>query len=514
MKLGTIIIRADASVEIGTGHVMRCLALAEAWQDAGGNPIFALASSTLSLLARVSVEQFEYVCIPAKAGSPEDAKCTADLSRSRGASWIVLDGYVFGPAFQRQVNAGGAKLLCIDDNAEAGEFHSDIVLNQNLHALEAMYSRRETATRLLLGPRFAMLRREFKKCRDWNREIPPVARRVLVVMGGSDPQDLSSRVLQALQNLDLDGLEVRVAASGSNPRVSTLQQLCEKFPGVARLEVDAAMPDLMAWADLAVAAAGSTCWELCMLGLPAIVIDAAQNQVAIARELSREKIAIHVPLLQATTQTLAKRIYSLAMNPELRRSMSQAGARLVDGRGADRVVAAIIANELRVRRVEPRDCRLLWEWANDPETRAASFNSERISWTEHRSWFSHNLDDPDCLLLMIEHEKAGPIATVRFHPHGDFASEISLTISPEWRARGLAAYVLEKSVAVAFERRFQSVHAFVKPGNKSSRHAFQRAGFLLAGSAQVRGIEALHFILDRNAREALPSQAGEEVQCR
>jgi spore coat polysaccharide biosynthesis predicted glycosyltransferase SpsG len=90
-------------------------------------------------------------------------------------------------------------------------------------------------------------------------------------MGGSDPRDLSSRVLHAIPSLDLDGLEVRIATGGSNPRISSLQQLCGKFPAVAQLEVDASMPDLMAWADLSVAAAGSTCWELCLLGLPAIV---------------------------------------------------------------------------------------------------------------------------------------------------------------------------------------------------------------------------------------------------
>jgi RimJ/RimL family protein N-acetyltransferase len=279
--------------------------------------------------------------------------------------------------------------------------------------------------------------------------------------------------------------------------------------------VDAAMPDLMAWADLAVAAAGSTCWELCMLGLPAIVIDAAQNQFAIARELSREKTAIHVPLLQATIQTLAEQIHSLAMNPELRRSMSRKASCLVDGRGTDRVVAAMIAHGLSVRRVQAQDCRLLWEWANDPETRAASFNSERISWTEHRRWFSHKLEDPDCVLLMLEHKKAGPIARVRFDPHGGLASEISLTISPECRGRRLAAYVLDKAVAIAFERpTLQCVHAFVKSGNKSSALAFQRAGFRLAGSTQVNGSDALHFTLDRSAREAPPLPTVEEVQCR
>jgi UDP-2,4-diacetamido-2,4,6-trideoxy-beta-L-altropyranose hydrolase len=514
MKLGTILIRADASVEIGTGHAMRCLALAQAWQDAGGTAIFAVASSTPSLLARLSAEQFEYVCIPADAGSSEDAERTVELSRSRGVNWIVLDGYAFGPAYQRQIKASGAKLLSIDDNAEASEFHADIVLNQNVHAREAMYSRRGPETRFLLGPRFAMLRQEFKPWRGWRRQIPMAARRVLVVMGGSDPRDLSSRVLHAIPSLDLDGLEVRIATGGSNPRISSLQQLCGKFPAVAQLEVDASMPDLMAWADLSVAAAGSTCWELCLLGLPAIVIDAAQNQLAIARELNRLGIAIHIPLLQVTTEILAKQIHSLAVNAELRRTMSQKAAGLVDGPGAERVVAAMIAEGLAVRRVQERDCRLLWDWANDPAVRAASFNSAPITWTEHRSWFLKQLNDPDSVLLMLEHAQLRPVAIVRFHPRSDFASEISLTISPEWRGRGLAAYVLEKAVAAAFEQSSpQILHAFVKPENKTSAQAFQSAGFFLEERTQVNGSEALHFTLDRSAHGTALGAAVEEVQC-
>ena len=514
MKLGTIVIRADASVEIGTGHVMRCLALAQAWQDAGGTAIFALASATPFLLARLSAEKFQHECIPAGTGSPEDAGFTVELGRSHRANWIVLDGYAFGPEYQRQIKASGAKLISIDDNVDAGEFHADIVLNQNVHACEAMYSRRDPETRLLLGPRFAILRREFKPWRGWRREIPSAARRVLITMGGSDPLDVGSRVLRALSSLDLDALEIRVATGGSNPRILTLQQLCEKFPAVAQLEVDANMPDLMAWADLAVAAAGSTCWELCLLGLPAIVVDAAQNQLAIARELSRLEIAVHVPLLQASRETLAEQIHSLALNAELRAAMSQKAAGLVDGRGAERVVAAMIAEELTVRRVQEQDCRMLWDWANDPAVRHVSFNSAPIPWTEHRDWFLKQSNDAGSLLLMLEHDQLGPVATVRFHPRGDFASEISLTISPEWRGLGLAVHVLEKAVAAAFEQSSrQTLHAFVKPENKASAQAFWSAGFFLEETTQVNGSEAMHFTLDRSPHGTAPRAAVEEVQC-
>jgi len=342
MSLGKILIRADASMDIGTGHVMRCLALAQAWQDAGGSAVFALARSTPAIVKRLAAEGFETLAVAAEPGSAEDADLTAALGVHHSVRWVVLDGYSFDEDFQQRSKDAGLSLLCVDDNADARRFCADIVLNQNLHASESMYGERMDGSSLLLGPSYALLRREFNRLRGWKREFDSPARIVLVMTGGSDPGNLSAIAIQALRLLGRNEIAATVVVGGSNPHKEELRQRARELEVNIKVVVDATnLPELMQSADLAISAAGSTCWEICMLGLPAIVIDAAPNQLPIARELDRRLMAIHVPQAQATAVHLAAKIDAILNAPEVLRHMSQRASEAVDGRGTERVLAAM-----------------------------------------------------------------------------------------------------------------------------------------------------------------------------
>ena len=172
----TLVVRADATVVMGTGHVMRCLALAQAWQDAGGSCVFAMAEPTPAVEERVAAEGIQVVrfrkTIP---GSSQDAAQLVELARAQGAAWLVVDGYHFDAEYQRRLKDTELKLLWVDDNGESAHYYADLVLNQNAHARDGLYVHREPYTRLLLGPRYALLRREFARWRDWKREIAPLA---------------------------------------------------------------------------------------------------------------------------------------------------------------------------------------------------------------------------------------------------------------------------------------------------------------------------------------------------
>ena len=344
MKPGTILIRADATVEIGTGHVMRCLALAQAWQDAGGDAVFAMAESTATIRERLAAEKIAVHEIGSPAGSALDAACTAELARSCGADWVVLDGYRLDAAYQSRIKQSGAKLLWIDDNGHASHYFADVVVNQNVHAREHVYRNREPYGRLLLGPQYAMLRREFSAWRGWKREVKERGTRVLITMGGSDPGNATVAAVDALRLMDLENLDVVVAIGGSNPHAESIKRAAEEFPGAIRvLRNPANMPELMAWADIAISAAGATCWEMCMLGLPAVLIDVAENQRQIAEQLSRLGIAVHAGSADVvSTAGLAAEISRLLGSSECRAAMSSKGNKLVDGEGAQRVV-----NEVR-----------------------------------------------------------------------------------------------------------------------------------------------------------------------
>jgi UDP-2,4-diacetamido-2,4,6-trideoxy-beta-L-altropyranose hydrolase len=344
MMAGTILIRADASVEIGTGHVMRCLALAQAWQDAGGSAVFAMAEATAAIREKLAAEKIEVREISSPVGSLADATGTTELGRACGADWIVLDGYRLDADYQRRIKESDAKLLWIDDNGHAEHYFADLAVNQNLHARESLYRNREAACRLLLGPRYAMLRREFSAWRDWKRDVRVCGARVLVTLGGSDPGNATVAVVEALRLVGVEYLDVVVVIGGSNPHAESIARAAEGLAGTVRLLRNAAnMPELMAWADVAISAAGATCWEMCLLGLPAVVIDAAENQRNIAEQLARLGIAVHAGSADSNSaEELAEQIKKLLLSAECRDAMSRRGRELVDGIGAERVVGEML----------------------------------------------------------------------------------------------------------------------------------------------------------------------------
>jgi len=341
-----LLVRADASEKIGTGHVMRCLALAQAWQEAGGDAVFAMATDAPSLEKRLAEEGFEVERVAAEPGGTEDAAAAARLAQEKGASWVVVDGYHFGYDYQRAMKDAGLRVLFVDDNGHAGRYCADIVLNQNIHADESMYADREPHTRLLLGTRYVLLRREFLKWKGWRREIPDVARKVLVTMGGADPGNATLKVVEALEQVPSDGLEAVVVVGGSNPHYDELRSAVQDSRVAIRLERNAAdMPELMAEADVAVSGAGCTCWEIAFMGLPVILLVLAENQRRVAEGLCAADAAVGlVDHASCSTQAVAKALVGLVAGAGKRSDMFRAGRLLVDGLGGGRVVRSLLGS--------------------------------------------------------------------------------------------------------------------------------------------------------------------------
>jgi UDP-2,4-diacetamido-2,4,6-trideoxy-beta-L-altropyranose hydrolase len=340
-----LLIRADASIAMGTGHVMRCLALAQAWRETGGDAVFAIAQATASLQSRLVEESMAVSRVSAaKPGSDEDTRATIELARDRQAEWIVVDGYQFGSEYQSSLKAAGFKVLFIDDYGHAAHYAADLVLNQNSYAQECAYESREKYTRLLLGTQYCLLRREFAPWRDWRREISPVGRNILVTMGGSDADNVTGAVIDALAGLD--DIEVTVVVGGSNPHLDGLRKAVARYAGTFNLQQDVRdVPELMAWGDVALASAGSTCWEMCLLKLPMVLVDLAENQKPIANSLESIGAAIHIGSAQSlVAREIGERLRFLLSSQAQRAALSSTCGALVDGLGASRVVSELRHN--------------------------------------------------------------------------------------------------------------------------------------------------------------------------
>jgi UDP-2,4-diacetamido-2,4,6-trideoxy-beta-L-altropyranose hydrolase len=494
---GTLLIRADASVAMGTGHVMRCLALAQAWQDAGGRAIFAMADPMPSVRERLLKESVGTLGMSESAGTDEDAARTASLAREYAVDWVVVDGYQFGIDYQQSLKAAGFKILFLDDYGHAEHYSADVVLNQNASADESAYENREPYTRLLFGPQYCLLRREFNGWREWRREIAPAGHRVLVTMGGSDPENFTERAIAALNLIEDDKLEATVVAGGTNARSGVLEEIVAKTKRKISLRRDVSnMAELMAWADVAVSAAGTTCWEMCLMGLPSILVDLAENQTPIARALDRQGCAVHLGNpSDVSSGLLAEAVGKLLSCEKNRRAMSLRCRQLVDGRGASRVVSALHSVTLRLRPAQENDSPLLWEWANDPQVRAASFSSADIPWASHVAWFAEKLQQDQCHIFIAEDEKGTPIGQIRFDGRADGDCEIDVSIAKAWRGRGFAASLIRQAVPLVLNAgHCARLHALVKRENVASVKAFEIAGFQQVGVEQVQGSAAVHLI--------------------
>jgi len=514
-----LIIRADASIEIGTGHLMRCLALAQAWQDAGGHAVFVRTMESPVQEARLESEGMEVVHLTAESGSADDGSQTATFARKMGASWVVVDGYHFGADYQQIIKDSDLYLLFIDDIGHADHYHADIVLNQNIHANEGLYVNRESYTRLLLGTRYVLLRRGFFEWRGWKREIPEVACKVLVTLGGSDPDNVTLKVINALKKTCISDLDVRIVVGPSNPNTETLQDalLCA-CPVESQEAIHTGAPcsmrilqnvmdmaDPMAWADIAISAGGITSWELAFMGVPSLVMSMAENQRSVAEQLHGLRAAVYLGWYEnLSIIEMMQELNKLRTKPEVRREMARSGQGIVDGAGANRILMHLFRKMIRLRPVQEEDCRLIWEWANDPDVRAVSFTSEPIAWDNHVKWFRSRLNDPSCIFYISNTSEGVPIGQIRFDLEGE-EGVVSISIDSNHRGDGYGSAMISLASEKVFEvSNISVIHAYVKKGNDFSVRAFEKAGFKIEGIEEIYGTEAIRLILRNRLRDELP----------
>jgi len=499
-----IVFRADASPQIGTGHVMRCLTLGQACRKVGERPVFVMCMVTPTMRDRLESEGFEVKILNCIPGSIDDAKQTVETSNDVSASWIVVDGYNFDAAYQESIKELGKKLLFIDDNGCASHYYADIVLNQNVYASEILYSKREHYTSLLLGTRYALLREEFLVWQGWKRKIPDFAQNILVTLGGSDPENVTRKVFDAILRLEFNRLNVIIVAA--NNRYSK-QLKCLIDESKVNIEFKSnveKMSDLMAWADIAISAGGTSTWELAFMGLPMIIIAIADNQCQIVEELSKDGVAVNAGWHKDVTPSMiAENISELICDYKKRSEMSQRAQALVDGNGADRVLKALrcvsSSQEIecvQLRRVQEGDEDFLWHLANDPDVRSASFSTIMIPWEDHIKWFRKQFNDPSCIFFIATFENI-PIGQVRFETKNGEAT-ISVSLEKEYRKRNFGSEIIRISTQKIFDSTTtKKVHAYVKIDNTASVLAFQKAKYKILEQCNINNYNSFHLVKER-----------------
>ena len=475
--MSPLVIRADASSQRGTGHVMRMLALAQAWRRRGGDVIFLTAECPQPLADRIIAEEFTHRLIKCQnPGDSEDASATIEVA----SDWLILDGYHFTSDYQSRCRKAELKILCVDDFGHCVYWDCDILLNQNLGAIP--YPNAPATS--LFGIPFALLRQEFlnhpRATEPWSR-----LKKLLITLGGSDPPNGTGHALKLLSALDCTELEIRVIIGPSNPHHDTLKAL--KFPfKVQWRESVTDMPTEYAWADGVISAGGSSCWEWLYFGLPGAVITIADNQEPVVKELKNEAAAFCPgwPADWTDSTSLSRWIENPAdfINREHVSS-------LVDGRGADRVAAHLDGTGCLIRTTDPvLDRQFTFDLVNAPSVRFAGYATDRIPWDDHCAWLQRHNQSPDSILFIIETTNQEPVGSLRFHRLKD-SWEIGIALAATARGKGFADHGLRLGMnELSLLRGIHHFTATIRPSYTPSKNLFTRLGFCRETSDDEREI--------------------------
>jgi len=474
------IIRCDASPTLGGGHVMRCLTLADAMAAEGYAVRFACAAGSVEAVPALARSRFETITL---VNPLDPAELLGHLAED--VQVAVIDHYGIDAAYERALRARVETVVVIDDLADRPH-DCNILVDQNFGREAVDYAGLvpEDAA-VLAGAQYAMLRPEFAHARKnalARRAATGKVGRILVSMGMTDIGGITAQVLDAVLSAGT-GAAVDVVLGSGAPSLDAVRAMAERRGDVA-VHVDTAdMSALMATADLAVGAAGSTSWERCCLGLPTVALVLADNQRRLSRALADAGVMIAAGSVEEITAGVAR----LGAAAPARQVMSGAAAGVTDGEGVARVVRALGAAKsgerrtLRLRPATTADAEALWKWRNDAAARASFRNTGTVGWTDHLGWLESKLADEGTLLRVAELSGA-PAGVIRFDRGGQTSADVSINVDAAFRSKGFGQQLLAAGCAEVSEIGFcATLRAEIRVGNRPSRRIFEQTGFRPAG---------------------------------
>lgn len=367
----SIAFRVDSSRIIGLGHLMRCLTLANALREGGGQCLFVMRNHEGNAARIVKREGHDVAMLPAEtvaadqdsaddlpkhaawlgARWDEDARQTLFELSGRPFDWLVVDHYGIDFRWQKMLRAHVGNIMVIDDLADR-RHDCDVLLDQTYGRNAADYGQlTPQGCKVLAGSQYAVLRPEFAALRAYSlaRRANSKLERILISMGGTDPDNVTVDVLAALKLSPLPtSCTIDVVLGSGAPCVDAVRQVAAEMPWPTTVRVDVSdMAQLMAGADLAIGAAGATSWERCCLGVPSIIFVLAENQRMVADNMEEVGAAVVLSSAAGLLGKLRDCVSVLVKSPDLRSSLSAIAATLTDGNGAMRVSACLASRVAR-----------------------------------------------------------------------------------------------------------------------------------------------------------------------
>ena len=478
------VFRADASREIGSGHVMRCLTLADALSTIGWDCAFALRSESREVVP--ALDQSGHELLTLEGGNGDEAAAMSSHWQA-GVEWLVVDHYRRDRRFEAACRPWARNIMVLDDLADRPH-DCDLLLDQTLgRGAEDYTDLVPSDCRLLLGTRYALLRPEFRAMRQRDTAAAQTRQapfRLLITLGGTDPENMTEICIDAVQRCGAQ-MQVDVIAGHG---FAALTRLRGRLEGLSGFQLHVA-PDnigaLMSAADLAIGAAGTTSWERCCLGLPTVMLVLADNQLENARQLS---ISGAAAVVEGDGNDMADAIAAVLRDLHGDRDrlheMSKRAAAICDGQGSLRAKLALLPDQatkdglgMHLRLAEARDEAILLHWQRQPSIRALARNPAIPTEAEHHIWFAGRMRSENSFITMIEHGRkvAGMLRLDRLHVGDqDEFFEVSIVVDEEHRGAGVGLAALRQIRAWMPTAEFR---AETLPNNDPSIALFRTAGY-------------------------------------
>ena len=503
MKNDCLVIRADATQVVGIGHVMRCLALAEAWILRAGDVYFIGHIDSDGLKERIASIGIALLPIENPNGQQEDLKQTLrylnNLRKTYSNApsfWAVLDGYEFDSTYQIALKNAGFRILVMDDIIHLSQYHADIILNQNIIPNNVDYQT-DSSTVILAGPKYRLIRKEFFDSQDLRKEIPSKAKNLLLTFGGADTKNVTAKVIHMLNEIDDPDFYVKIVVGPTNARFRNLEfELTHSSYQYELLQTVDGFPSLISWADIGIATGGGTCFEMMLLGLPAILIPVNSNQKGDVRTLCEMGAALSLGRVEnLDANEFITLLKVLILDPEKRQEMSRQRHSLIDRYSTDRIFSIMNAvashldpKKLVLRNAIQEDAKQLFRLANNPTVRSHSFSPDSLTFDDHLKWLEQKLLSPQKTAIWVYDYEGVILAQARYDKRDCETAEIDFSVHPAFRRKGLGSAILSQTHRLAVRwLNIRRVVGEVFESNIPSKRCFLSSGFTEKSKKVVKG---------------------------
>ena len=473
-----IFILTEGGKGIGFGHIARCSAIYDAFRQKHIMPSFLVSAdrSACAMLKGKKYKIFDWL--------KEQDKLFAMIGN---ADVVIVDSYLAKYEFYKKISSAVRLPVYIDDNKRM-RYPGGIVVNGSIFAKKLGYPK-EKDTTYLLGSMYMPLRKEFRKV--LNKKINRNIREALVTFGGDDPKEMTAKVLKLLSDRYPEWKKTVIVGTGFK-NIEKIKDISDEKTELVYYPNAKKINSLMLQSDIAISAGGQTLYELARMGLPAIAVAIAENQL---NNIKEWRVAGFVDYAGWYNEDkLSARLYACLnriADYRIRARRSAIGKSYVDGNGADRIVAKIMGiakcrnsligrDIIRLRKAAECDCLDVLSWRNHPEVRKNSFAKEKIDRQKHEKWFLKRVKDKNTSIYIAETESLGKIGHIRFDILKAKSARVNVNLNPLFFGMGLGNKIIMKGTNLFLKENpnIKLVTAEILDENIASKKAFQKAKYV------------------------------------